>query len=319
MSLRVVFFGTPEFAVPTLARLVASPHRVVAAVTQPDRPRGRGQHVTASPVKTFASSHGVPVWQPSTLKDEAFIRELAGAVPDLGIVAAYGKILSQSLLDTPRLGFLNVHASLLPRWRGAAPVHRAIIAGDRETGVTIMRMVRALDAGPMLARAAVPITDDDTSADVEPRLAEMGADMLLAALERAERDPSFRGDPQDERLVTYAARLERADGAVDWSRPAIDLHNQIRGLQPWPLAAVWLNGRRMMLLRSAVVPDARGTAAPGTIVHVDASGLSIATGRGELLLTRVQLEGRPPVSVADFLNGHRAVPGDRLASHAPHP
>ena len=256
MALRVVFFGTPAFAVPSLARLIASGHEVVAVVTQPDRPRGRGRPVVPEAVKRAALEARLPVLQPERLRDPEWLATLASVRPDLGVVAAYGRILPQALLDLPRLGMINVHASLLPRWRGAAPVHRAILAGDERTGVTIMRVVLALDAGPMLARVETPIAPDETSAELESRLSGMGAGLLMETIDRLASGPVAE-IAQDETAVTYASRLERRDSAIDWRRPARAVHDQIRGLHPWPLAGAILNGRRVSLLRSEVVDEGR--------------------------------------------------------------
>src|SRR5579862_1924886 len=247
MALRVVFFGTPVFAIPTLSALLDSSHEVVAVVTQPDRPRGRGQRVSPSPVKAIAMERALPIFQPERLRDPVLLDAIRALAPDVGIVAAYGRLLPQALLDVPSRGMLNVHASLLPRWRGAAPVHRAILAGDATTGVTIMRVVLALDAGPMMAALPTAIGPDETSEDLEERLANLGSELMTTTLDRMEADGDLPLTPQDETRVTYAARLERRDGEVNWSRPARDLHNQIRGLHPWPLAAVFLQGRRMLL------------------------------------------------------------------------
>ncbi len=250
--LRVAFFGTPVFALATLERLTASAHDTVLVVTQPDRPRGRGHHVVSSPVKVFAGERGIPVLQPERLREPAFLETLAGYDLDLAVVAAYGRILPAALLTVPRLGMINVHASLLPRWRGAAPVHRAVIAGDKETGVTIMRVVPALDAGPMLAKVRVDIGPHETSAVLESRLAALGADLLVATADRLAAGP-IPESPQPEEGVTYAKRLERSESRVDWNQPASDIHNRVRGLQPWPVATVMLRGRRLRLLGS--VPE----------------------------------------------------------------
>jgi methionyl-tRNA formyltransferase len=310
MALRVVFFGTPAFAVPTLERLFASTHEVVAAVSQPDRPRGRGQRVQPSPVTAIARER-VPVFHPSRLGDSEWLAALNGLAPDLGVVAAYGRILPQRLLDLPRLGMINVHASLLPRWRGAAPVHRAVLAGDRETGVTIMRVVLALDAGPMLAAQATPIDPNETSADLEKRLAEIGATLLVEVVDRLATGPVLEV-AQDERLVTHAPRLERAESHIDWHRPAAAIHNQIRGLQPWPLAAAMLQGRRVLLRRSRVADDLHVHAAPGVIERVERDALVVAASPGAVCVTEIQLEGRAPVSVGDFLHGRAVRPGERF-------
>jgi len=306
-----VFFGTPAFAVPTLEALLASSHRVVGAVTQPDRPRGRGQRLEPTPVKVTAERAGIPVLQPERLKDDAVIDRIRQLDADLGVVAAYGRILPQRLIDVPRLGMINVHASLLPRWRGAAPIHRAVIAGDTETGVTIMRVVLALDAGPMLAHRRAVIGPEDTSADLETRLAGAGASLLVETADRIGEGPLVE-ESQDESLVTYAARLERRESAIDWQRSAREIHNQIRGLQPWPLAAALLQGRRVLLLRSTVATDVPSGAAPGLVVAVEPDALVVATGDGAIRLTTIQPEGRPPMAVRAFLSGRHVVPGDRL-------
>src|SRR5438046_1146996 len=251
MTLRVLFFGTPGFAVPTLTALAHSAHRVVGVVCQPDRPRGRGQTIRPEAVKRAALELGLPILQPERLKDPALLDSLAALQPDLGVVAAYGKLLPQTLLDLPRLGFVNVHASLLPRWRGAAPIHRAILAGDDRTGVTIMRVVLALDAGPMLARVDTSIDPDERSVDLEPRLASLGASLLRDTVDRISRGPVDEA-PQDGSQATYASRLERSESATNWAQPAHVIHNRIRGLQPWPLASTSLAGRRLLLLRSRV-------------------------------------------------------------------
>src|SRR4051812_20958653 len=270
-ALRIVFFGTPKFAVPTLDALLASRHAVVGVVTQPDRPRGRGQKLSAAPVKARATAAGLQMLQPERLKDPAFMESLAALRADLGVVAAYGKILTDAVLATPHMGMINVHASLLPRYRGAAPVHRAIIAGETETGVTIMRVVKALDAGAMMATVRRSITADETSTEVEHDLAVLGA-ALLVDTTNAIADGVSSETPQDDAAATYAHRLTKQDGVVDWSLPARRIHNLIRGLHPWPHAFTSHNGRRLILIRSRVVHDSdeRAAVQPGTIV--DASG-----------------------------------------------
>jgi methionyl-tRNA formyltransferase len=310
MPLRILFFGTPGFAVPSLDALAGSSHQVIGVVTQPDRPRGRGQKVVPEAVKIAALARGIPVFQPERLKDPAFLSALRAMAPDLGVVAAYGRILPPEILSLPRLGLINVHASLLPRWRGAAPVHRAILAGDRVTGVTIMRVVQALDAGPMLDRAEVAIGPDETSAELEARLAVLGAERLRHVVDRF--DGRATEEPQDESGVTYAPRVERRESAVDWRRPAADVHNHIRGLHPWPLAAVMLNGRRLLLLRSQLADPDANAGTPGTIVGLEKDALVVAAQPGLVRILEVQLEGRAPVGVGAFLHGHRLSPGDRL-------
>jgi methionyl-tRNA formyltransferase len=314
MPLRVLFFGTPAFAVPSLTRLFESAHEVVGVVTQPDRPRGRGQRIAPEAVKVAAVAQGVTVLQPGTLNDTAFLSSVRALAPDLGVVAAYGRLLPQSLLEVPRLGLINVHASLLPRWRGAAPVHRAILAGDGTTGVTIMRVVLALDAGPMLARVATDIADNETSHELDARLAELGAGLLVDTIDRLAAGP-IAEEAQDEQLVTYAARLERREGQVDWARSATEVHNQIRGLQPWPLAAALLGGRRVMFLRSSVDPEITSAVSfgePGTVVHVDRHSFSVATLGGSVRILELQEAGRAPMGVGAYLNGRPVAVGDRL-------
>jgi len=252
VAFRLAFFGTPQFGVPVLERLLEAGHAVAAVVTQPDRPRGRGYFVQESPVKRAAHAHGLEVWQPDRLKDEAFLARVRALELDLAVVAAYGKILPEALLAIPRRGFLNVHASLLPKYRGAAPVHRAILAGERETGVTIMRVVAELDAGPILARRPRPIGDEETSVEVEADLARLGADLLVEVLAELARGP-VPETPQDPAQATYAPRLTRADSPIDWRRPARALHDQVRGLHPWPHASAALEGRRLLIHRTRVV------------------------------------------------------------------
>jgi methionyl-tRNA formyltransferase len=309
-ALRVVFFGTPQFAVPTLDALLSSRHPVVSVVTQPDRPRGRGQKTSAAPVKSRAMAAAVPVLQPQSLKDPAFLPSLAAMRADIGVVAAYGKILSESVLAAPRLGMINVHASLLPRYRGAAPIHRAVLAGERETGVTIMRVVKALDAGPMLASIARPILDDETSEDVERDLAVIGASLVASTLDRMV-DGHVPETPQNDLDATYAPRLTKEDGRVDWSRPARQLHDLIRGLHPWPHAHTFLNGHRIILLRSRA-SAAGSDLPPGTVLSAHGDELTVATGSGTLALVQMQSEGRRPTTTREFLAGHPLAPGSRF-------
>ncbi len=312
--LRIIFFGSPDFAVPTLRGLHASRHKVVAVVTQPDKPRGRGQQRSAGPVKAFALAHGLGVIQPERMKDEGFLAMAASMAPDLGVVAAYGKILPAALLAIPRLGMINVHASLLPRWRGASPIHRAVMAGDPETGISIMRVVQALDAGGVFASAGRSIGPDETSEDVERDLAELGARLILPVLDQL-ADGSARETPQDESLVTYAPRLTRDEGVVDWGARALAIHNQVRGLHPWPHAFTSLGGARLILLRSAA-PEGElpaESASPGTVVRIDREAIVVAAGEGTLLrLLQLQSEGRRPVSAREFAAGARLRPGARF-------
>ncbi|MCC7186118.1 MAG: methionyl-tRNA formyltransferase [Acidobacteria bacterium] len=310
--MKVLYFGTPRFAVPTLELILRSAHPVVGVVTQPDRPRGRGQQVTPSPVKEVALAHGLPVLQPTRMKDDEWLAQVRALGADIGVVAAYGRILPQVLLDIPPQGLINVHASLLPRWRGAAPIHRAVIAGDAVTGVTIMRVVLALDAGPMLAKVDTPITADDTSETLEMRLAAAGGQLLVETLDKLADGP-VPEIPQDESLVTHAERLQRAESVIDWTRPATQIDQQIRGLQPWPLAGARLGGRAVAFLHSSVVSATQAPAPPGTIIAAAGDDLHVACGQGVLALTRVKPEGRRPMAVRDFLNGGSVTTGMVMA------
>ena len=312
--LRIVFFGTPAFAVPTLEALVVAGHSVVAVVTQPDRPRGRGQKTTHAPVKASAAAAGIAVLQPDSMKDLGFVTALSALNADLGVVAAYGKLLTDAVLAVPHRGMVNVHASLLPRYRGAAPVHRAIIAGERETGVTIMRVVKALDAGPMLATMRRPIEPDETSEDVERDLARIGAALAISTIERIV-DGRVSEVAQDDADATYARRLLKDDGLTDWTRSAEQIHNLIRGLHPWPHAFTFLGDKRLILLRSSPSAEIAGAQA-GTVLEAGGDRLRVATGSGVLNVLELQAEGKRPMSAREFLAGHADLRrGARL--HAP--
>jgi methionyl-tRNA formyltransferase len=310
---RIVFFGTPDFAVPTLRKLLGSPHPVVAVVTQPDRPRGRGQRVSESPVKALAQARGLPVLQPSRLRDPEFVEAFRALQPDLGVVAAYGKLLPEDILSLPRHGMINVHASLLPKYRGAAPVHRAVIDGEAETGVTIMRMEKMLDSGPMLAKVRRPIGPDETSDVIERDLAELGADLLVSVVDQIDAGV-HREELQDFMLCSYAPRLTKEEGLIDWTLPASYIHNRVRGLYPWPHAYTYLNGVRLIILQTHV-EDTPTDAPPGTIVTASRDNLHVATGHeGRIAIDRVQLEGGKPLDVREFLAGHRIATGAQMGS-----
>ena len=308
--MRIAFFGTPAFAVPALQALLASPHPVVAAVTQPDRPRGRGRRASESPVKQLAAANGLPVLQPERMKDPAFMQALEALGPDLGVVAAYGRLLPDALLALPRLGMVNVHASLLPKYRGASPIHRAVMAGDTETGITIIRLVKEMDAGPLLRRAALPIAADDTSATLDGKLAGLGAGELLRTVDDLDRGRAVE-EAQDHARATFAPKLTREDGVMDWNRPARDLHNQVRGLQPWPRASCRLNGARYLIHRTAPAepPDA-AAASPGQVLAAAGGHLVVAAGGNTALsILEIQPEGGRPLPVRAFLAGHPIAPG----------
>jgi methionyl-tRNA formyltransferase len=309
----VVFFGTPRFAVPSLEQLIQSRHRVVGVVTQPDRRRGRGQKVTDSPVKAIALAHRIPVFQPDRLREPAVGETLTSLVPDLGVVAAYGKLIPESLLRLPRLGMVNVHASLLPRYRGAAPVQRAVIDGEPQTGVTIMRMVAALDAGGMFARITRPVGADETSDVVEHDLATLGAGLLLDVIDDLAAGTAVE-EPQDEALSTYAPKVTKEEGLIDWTLPPADIHNRVRGLYPWPHAFTYLDGERLIILRTHV-SSVPAIEPPGTIVDAAGGTLHAATGQaGRLAIEELQPEGRRAMKVREYLAGHPVQPGAQFGN-----
>lgn len=305
--MRVLMLGTPAFAVPTFEALIASRHDVVGLVCQPDRPRGRGQKVLATPTKLVAEAHGIPVFQPLRLKDSGLMAQLDALEADIGVVAAYGRILPDPLIALPVRGMINVHASLLPRYRGAAPIQRAIIAGDDVTGVTIMRVVRELDAGPMLAAAPLPIGPDATSVEIERALAALGAELLVKTIDRLAAGEAVPEIPQDDRLATHAPKIERGDGAIDWTQPAAAIHNRVRGLHSWPHAFTYLGATRLLIHRTSVTEplQAPGSAAPGAILDAAAGNFIVATGDGQLRLIDIQLEGKRVMSVAEWLAGRQ--------------
>jgi methionyl-tRNA formyltransferase len=307
--LRIAFLGTPEFAVPTLKALLNSRHELVAVVSQPDRPKGRGQKLQPTPTKAAAIAGGVQVLQPAKIRDEAFLAAFGELRLDLAVVAAYGKILPDSLLQIPRLGMINVHASLLPQYRGAAPVHRAVIDGRAETGVTIMRVVRELDAGPMLAKVSRVIGAEETSVDVEAGLASLGATLLVEVVEQLAAGSAVE-EPQDDSLATYANKITRHEGVIDWQQSAETIHNRVRGLQPWPLVSVHLDGQRYLLHRTRPTGN-RAAGAPGTILEAAGDRLiAAAGGDGESLqILQLQPEGRRVMSAREFLAGRRIQPG----------
>ena len=317
-SLRIVFFGTPSFAVPSLTGILASPHAVVGVVTQPDRPSGRGHHVHESPVKHLARERGIPILQPDRMTDPVFVAALIALDSNLGVVAAYGRILTNTILTTPRLGMINVHASLLPRYRGAAPVHRAVQAGEQETGVSIMQVVPELDAGPIFATAVRPIGPDDTSQEVEEDLSHLGAGLLVHVIGQIAAGASVAA-PQDAHLATYAPRLTKSEGRIDWLRSAASIHNQVRGLQPWPHAFTYLGRQRLIVLKTRLVDRSAGALDhPGTVVE-RSDHLTVAAGGGTLLsILRIQPEGRRPMAAREFLAGH-TLPNPAIFSDTPGP
>jgi methionyl-tRNA formyltransferase len=306
--MRLIFAGTPEFAAAALRALIAAGHDIPLVLTQPDRPAGRGMKLKASPVKEVALAHGLAVAQPENLKSEAARQPIQDVDADLMVVAAYGLILPETVLVMPRLGCVNIHASLLPRWRGAAPIHRAIEAGDAETGITLMQMDRGLDTGAMLTRAALPILAGDTTGSLHDKLAELGAMEIVALLPRlAAGDVS--GEKQDDTLASYAKKIVKDDARLDWNRSAVELDLQIRAFNPFPGAHVLLGEETIKVWRAGIV-DAEGD--PGTVLAVSKEGLRVACGRGALEITELQKPGGKRMEVAAYLAGSEIKPGNQF-------
>jgi len=300
-SMRIVFAGTPEFAAEHLKALIASPYEVVAVYTQPDRPAGRGQKLMPSAVKQLAVDNAIPVLQPATLRNAEAQAELAALKPDLMVVVAYGLILPQAVLDIPRLGCINSHASLLPRWRGAAPIQRAVEAGDSESGVTVMRMEAGLDTGPMLLKVSTPISANDTGGSLHDRLAEMGPPAVLEAVAGLAAG-TLQGEVQDDSLATYAHKLNKDEARLDWSRPAVELERLIRAFNPWPICHSTLNGEALKVLGANL---STGSGNPGEILSASKDGLIVACGEQALCLTRLQLPGGKALNFSDLFNSRR--------------
>ncbi|MCB1838066.1 MAG: methionyl-tRNA formyltransferase [Alcanivoracaceae bacterium] len=305
--MKILFAGTPDFAATALRALLDSEHQLLAVLTQPDRPAGRGKKLTPSPVKQLAVEHDIPVLQPETLKGDAMRAELAALQPDVMVVVAYGLLIPQAILDIPRYGCINIHGSLLPRWRGAAPIQRAIEVGDTETGVGIMQMEAGLDTGPVLLEKRTPISDTDTGGSVHDRLAALGAEALIEAL----RDlPTLQESATVQATdgITYAHKLGKDDARIDWQRPAIELFNMIRAFNPWPVAWSTLDDAPVKIWRAQVI-DAHGK--PGEVLAASDAGVDVACGDGALRLMEIQLPGKRAMPVADVLRGHARlfVPG----------
>jgi methionyl-tRNA formyltransferase len=332
-GLRVAFAGTPDFALPAFHALAGSRHQLVGVLTQPDRPKGRGRQVAASPVKLAALERGVPVSQPVTLKTEADRAELAAWLPDVLVVVAYGLILPRAALELPRLGCVNIHASLLPRWRGAAPIQRAILAGDAQTGVSIMRMEVGLDTGPVFLERALTIGPQETGGSLHDRLAAVGGTAIVEVLDKLATN-SAQSTPQSENGVTYAAKIDKAEALIDWRRAAMDIERKVRAFNPWPIAETRLDGEQLRIYGATVIDDERGGergsggwagseqgnsdrggggrsfggdhalggAEPGTITEIRHNSIVVACGRGSLALKELQRPGRKPVAARDLIN-----------------
>lgn len=312
-SLRIIFAGTPDFAARHLDALLSSSHQVVGVFTQPDRPAGRGKKLMPSPVKVLAEEHGLPVFQPASLRPQENQQLVADLNADVMVVVAYGLILPKAVLDMPRLGCINVHGSLLPRWRGAAPIQRSLWAGDADTGVTIMQMDVGLDTGDMLYKLSCPITDEDTSATLYDKLAELGPKGLIDTLQQL-ADNRVQPEVQDEALVTYAEKLSKEEARLDWSLPAAQLERCIRAFNPWPMSWLEIDGQPVKVWQASVIAGPVN-AAPGTIVEANKQGIQVATVEGILNLESLQPAGKKAMSAQDLLNSRREwfTPGNSLA------
>ena len=299
--LRIVYAGTPDFSVPALEALHAAGHEIVAVYTQPDRPAGRGQAVGAGPVKRCAQALGLPVEQPATLRSPEAVARLREHTADLMVVAAYGLILPPAVLELPRLGCWNIHASLLPRWRGAAPIHRALLAGDTETGITIMQMDAGLDTGPMLLKRPTAIGEREDGGTLHDRLAALGAEAIVAAIAEFQAG-RLTPDPQPADGVTYASKIRKEEARIDWTAPARAIDRQVRAFNPWPVAETRWQDRQLRVWAAEPLRAASGE--PGQVVEANGAGIVVAAGEGALRLTRVQLAGRRAMTAAEFLNAH---------------
>lgn len=304
--MKIIFAGTPEFAVPALAALIDAGHQIVMVLTQPDRPAGRGMKLKASPVKVLAEQRHMHVFQPETLKDTAVQAQIETVHADVMIVAAYGLIIPTVVLNMPKFGCYNIHASLLPRWRGAAPIHRSILVGDLETGVTIMEVVPALDAGAMVSRGVVPITENDTTQTLHDALSKIGADLMVQAMTELEQKGTLPSTPQDESLVTYAHKLEKSEAAIDWQKSAIEISRQVRAFNPFPVAQGVLKGE---VCRIWMATAKFGKAKVGKIVSVH-DGVTVGCGDGLLNITELQAPGGKRLSAQAFVQGHNLQVGD---------
>lgn len=307
-GMRIVFMGTPEFACPTLRKLIERGEQVVAVVTQPDRPKGRGQQTLPPPVKVVAEQHGIPVLQPVKVRLPESIEEIRGLNPDLIVVIAFGQILPKALLDIPKYGCINVHASLLPRYRGAAPLNWCIINGETETGVTTMMMDVGLDTGDMLLKRSTPIGADEDTQSLHDRMSQLGAELLAETLDRLAKG-ELVPEKQDDALTCYAPMMKKEDGLIDWSRDAQAIKNQVRGMTPWPGAYSFLDDKLLKVFR---VQTASGSGAPGEILSLGRDGIEVACGTGSLVIAELQLEGKKRLPAGDFLAGYKLQPGGTL-------
>lgn len=299
----IIFMGTPDFAVPCLDKLHQN-YNVTAVITQPDRPKGRGQHLAKSPVKVYAEEHNLPVYQPEKIKTAEFTEKLRQMQPDLIIVVAFGQILSQEILDIPKFGCINVHASLLPRWRGAAPIHWSIIGGDTETGVTTMYMDAGLDTGDMILKAKTVITPEMTTAQLHDALMMQGADLLIETIQSIENGTVSR-EKQDDSLSCYAKMLNNDNCRIDWTKSAQEIHDLVRGLNSWPIAYTTLNGKKFKIWQTKIIDTDTTGKTPGQIINLTKKGIIVATGNGTIELLQIQPPNKAKMPASSYINGHR--------------
>lgn len=307
-GLRIIFAGTPDFAAPALAALIEAGHKIVLVLTQPDRPSGRGMKLKASPVKELALQHGIEVFQPETLKDASAQSRIEEAKADVMIVAAYGLIIPTNVLNMPRLGCYNIHASLLPRWRGAAPIQRSLLAGDKETGVTIMEVVPALDAGAMISKGVVTITELDTAQTLHDALAKTGAELMVQAMEKLSKNGALDSTPQDESLVTYAEKLQKSEATIDWNKSADAISKQVRAFNPFPVATAILNGEVCRIWMATKKP---GKGRAGEVMATNET-IDIACGEDVLCIHELQLPGGKRLKAREFLTGRQLTVGTQF-------
>ncbi|HBM46626.1 MAG TPA: methionyl-tRNA formyltransferase [Lachnoclostridium sp.] len=309
--MRIVFMGTPDFSVPTLEALVASEHEVVGVVTQPDKPKGRGKEIHMSPVKECALQHNIPVYQPVRARDEAFVDEMRALNPDVMVVIAFGQILPKSLLELPKYGCVNIHASLLPKYRGAAPIQWAVINGDEETGITTMMMDVEMDTGDMLEKTVVKLDPEETGGSLFDRLSLLGGDLILSTLSKLEKG-EITPVPQDHEKATYVKKISKSMGDIDWTMDAVSIERLVRGLNPWPSAFTRWNGKMLKIWEAKVLPDPDVKLPCGSVISASDEGLKIQTGAGVLCVTSLQLEGKKRMDTAAFLRGYQVAAGSMM-------
>lgn len=313
--MKIVYMGTPDFAVPPLAALVENGYEVTAVITQPDKPKGRGKTLMPTPVKEEALKHEIPVYQPAKVRDPEFLETLQKLEPDMIIVAAFGQIIPKVILDTPKYGCINIHASLLPKYRGAAPIQQAVIDGEKESGVTIMKMGTGLDTGDMISQAVVELREDETGGSLFDRLAETGAELLIRTIPSIENGTAVYTKQPEESPTPYAAMITKQMGLLDFSKSAVVLERLVRGMNPWPSAYTFLNNKTLKVWKCSVESGSCGKDVPGTITDVDKKGIHVACGEGTLILEEVQLEGKKRMETDAFLRGYHVTAGTVLKDH----